>query len=115
MVSIANVKLKGRIYGRTVEDYQGTVKLYNSKKNTFETVCDDGWDLNDAHVVCRMLGFPGALDAAVRSEYSEPPPSYVSLSAVQCNGTEESIYACPHEYVSYCSKSRSAGVKCVGV
>ena len=62
-----------------------------------------------------MLGFPGALGATLRSEYGEPAPAYVSLSEVQCNGTEDSIYACPHESISYCSKSRSAGVQCLGM
>ena len=114
-VSIANVRLKGRINARNVEDYQGTVELYNSKKNRFEYICDEGWDINDAHVVCHMLGFPGALDAMLRSEYGEPTPSYSSLSKVQCNGNEDSIYVCPHESVSYCSKARSAGVQCLGV
>ena len=115
IVSIANVRLRGRINTRHVEDYQGTVEFYNSKKNRFEYICDEGWDINDAHVVCHMLGFPGALDATLRSEYGEPTPSYASVSEVQCNGTEDSIYVCPHESVSYCSKSRSAGVQCLGV
>ena len=114
LVSIANVRLKGRISARYVEDYQGTVEVYNAKKNRFEYICDEGWDINDAHVVCHMLGFPGALDATLRSEYGEPAPAYASLSAVQCNGTEDLIYDCPHESISYCSKSQSAGVQCLG-
>ena len=44
---------------------QGVVHMYNDESNQYEYVCDEGWDLNDAHVLCRMLGFPGALDATV--------------------------------------------------
>ena len=91
------------------------MELYNSKTLRYEYICDDGWDLNDAHVVCRMLGFPEARDATVRSEYGQPIAQYASLSNIQCSGTEDSIFDCPHRFNSNCSKSRSAGVQCVGI
>ena len=111
---VALVNLRGRVNTRYVSDYHGSVELYNSKKNRFEYICDEGWDINDAHVVCRMLGFPGARDATLRSEYGQPSAQYASLSNVQCSGIEDSIFDCLHTSNSNCSKSRSAGVQCLG-
>jgi len=124
--NIANVDITKELNSRDnvyyYEDYaEGYVIVRNDTTKQYEYICDEGWDINDAHVVCRMLGFPGALDATVRTQYinmyyyySNHEETVVSLSNVQCNGSETSLSDCPTDVNPTCSTQRIAGVWCKG-
>ena len=101
-------------FGEHGWEAQGLVAIYNKEFNRYEFICDEGWDLNDAHVICRMMGFPGASDASVRSQYGLPYLETAAMSNVQCTGTENSIFDCPSDPNPSCNGLRSAGVHCLG-
>ena len=83
----------------------------------WRTVCDNNWDIHDARVVCRMLGYPTAVAATLRSSFARGI-GRMWIDNVGCTGTEEHIGLCSHSgwgvYSSFCSHSREAGVICGG-
>ena len=51
---------------------EGRVEVYHNGE--WGSVCDDGWDLNDAKVVCLELGFQRAIAAVGYSTFGEADP-----------------------------------------
>ena len=89
----------------------GRVELWYSEE--WNTVCDDSWDINDATVVCRQLGYQGAAFAR-QSAYFGRGSGEILLDDLQCTGTEASLFQCPHNglYSHNCVHSEDAGVTC---
>ena len=80
---------------------------------TWGTVCDDHWDINDAHVVCRQLGFRYALNAYQDAHYGQGTGP-ILFGDVDCLGSESLLISCNHRGVGNhnCDHSGDASVRC---
>ncbi|XP_036431275.1 scavenger receptor cysteine-rich type 1 protein M130-like [Colossoma macropomum] len=75
----------------------GRLEVYHNAE--WGSVCDDLWDIRDAQVVCRQLGWP------------------IWLNRVKCRGNEIHLWDCPHSLKKHtdCSHKKDAGVTCAGI
>nr|XP_015213757.1 PREDICTED: macrophage receptor MARCO [Lepisosteus oculatus] len=75
------------------------------------TICDDSWDITDATVFCRMVGF----ERATMVFTAGGGTGKIWLDDLKCTGTESSIFRCTSNGmgVNNCGHSEDAGVNCV--
>ena len=113
------LEIQVRLQGPESNEGVGRVEVFY--QGEWGTICDDKWDdnhenrwdINDANVVCRQLGFSGA--KAIVPSWKVPDGSgKVWLGKVACRGSEKSIARCFHGGwgKSYCSHYQDAGVEC---
>ena len=89
----------------------GRVEVYDS--GLWGTVCDDTWDMNDANVVCRQLGFSGA-SSAVGSAAHGQGFGPIWRDHINCQGSESSLFDCPYDQIgiNHCSHVEDSSVVC---
>ena len=90
---------------------EGRVEVFHSGR--WGTVCSNGWDLRDATVVCRQLGYGTAVGAPGGAAFgwgSGP----IWYDNVNCSGSEASLTQCAHRGLGVhdCDHSQDAGVIC---
>ena len=100
-----------RLQGPSSANGTGRVEVFY--RGEWGTVCDDGWDINDARVICRQLGYRYAI-AAFRSGEASVHSRRIWLDNVNCAGSEESLSSCSHAGWGNenCGHSKDAGVQC---
>uniref|UniRef100_A0A4W3GKL4 Soluble scavenger receptor cysteine-rich domain-containing protein SSC5D n=1 Tax=Callorhinchus milii TaxID=7868 RepID=A0A4W3GKL4_CALMI len=89
----------------------GRVEIFHN--STWGSVCRDGWDTEDARVVCRQLSCGNATSLT-----SPVSPSQASgqiwLKKMNCSGTENSLDQCPADPWGQHSCTHVVGVQCSG-
>ncbi|XP_041935335.1 deleted in malignant brain tumors 1 protein-like isoform X2 [Alosa sapidissima] len=77
------------------------------------TVCDNGWDLRDAAVVCRELGCGEAVEALKGAQFGQGSGE-IWISDVECVGSESTVKDCKSQRwgAENCGHHQDAGVIC---
>ena len=77
------------------------------------TVCDDYWDIEGGHVVCRQLGFLKAT-AVYGSAYYGRGDGPIFLRHLKCTGTENYLWHCRQSGWKHasCNHGEDASVDC---
>ena len=74
-------------------------------------ICGYSWDIKDAWIVCKQLGFASVVEFTTNSQFGRVNDLF-RMRNVNCLGTERLLANCPHTKDGYCSSSRIAGVIC---
>ena len=102
---------KVRLQGPSSANGTGRVEVFYGEQ--WGTICDDDWDINDARVVCRQLGYKYAL-RALQGNQVAPGVGKIWLDNVNCTGNEQNLTMC--SYIGWgmhnCVHSKDAGVEC---
>lgn len=107
LLLIEDIRLRGggALYGRVEVYYNGV----------WGTVCDDSFNINDGHVICRQLGRTrGARSVYQRARYGQGR-GQIWLDNLQCLGTESRIGFCPSNPLGNhnCNHREDASVCCL--
>ncbi|XP_044188116.1 galectin-3-binding protein A-like [Thunnus albacares] len=124
LLHVSGSALKFNLFKRTSDAQEGDVRLFGSQSASegrveiyhdgkWGTVCDDGWDMAEAQVVCRQLHFPGAKSVVVGKEYGQASGP-IWLDDITCKGTENHLTTCDFKGwgVTDCTHKEDVGVIC---
>ena len=98
--------------GPLSENGTGRVEVFYNGQ--WGTICDDRWDIDNAKIVCRQLGYKYAIRALGGSDVPAGTGK-IWLDDVDCNGTEQKLASCSHAGWgnNNCQHHEDAGVECL--
>ena len=99
----------------------GRVEVYTNSTGGLDnaqwgTICDDGWDIMDASVVCYELGYPYAIAVHKSVRYGQGN-GQIWLSNVRCFGNESNLFTCGRNKIGNhsCEHDHDSSLQCSGI
>uniref|UniRef100_A0A1X7T7Q6 Uncharacterized protein n=1 Tax=Amphimedon queenslandica TaxID=400682 RepID=A0A1X7T7Q6_AMPQE len=92
-------------------DWVGRIEL--CVERTWTTLCDKTWDLKDAAVICRQLGYSSYGAMPMYNCFTEGQLLF-GITSIDCTGSENHILNCTHNGPALynCESHNDAGVIC---
>ena len=69
--------------------YQGNVEIYH--QGIWGGICDDEWDIAEARIACKELGYPGVIAATHGGSYGHTP-AIIWMDNMYCFGGEKHLH-----------------------
>ena len=83
-----------RLQGSTLP-YAGRVEVFYT--GVWGAISSSNWDINDATVVCRQLGYSAGAEVALKNGVYGPVRGPVWITNLQCAGSESNVMECVHD------------------
>ena len=83
-----------RLQGSTLP-YAGRVEVFYT--GVWGAISSSNWDINDATVVCRQLGYSAGAEAALTNDVYGLISGPVWITNLQCTGSESNVMDCVHD------------------
>ncbi|XP_006812832.2 scavenger receptor cysteine-rich domain superfamily protein-like, partial [Saccoglossus kowalevskii] len=113
---IAGVKCQGPVRLQGGDSSHGRVEVYTQGR--WGTICSEQWDIQDAIVLCRELGFSTGASSARDPDVTDLATGDIWMWDTECDGSEDSIFYCLSgkpigSPPSTCTHSTDASVICI--
>lgn len=90
---------------------EGRVEIFT--QNQWSTVSDKKWNIKDAEVVCRQLGFRFGAFMVTKNAFFGEGTGLVAIDEVECTGEEKKLLHCAHtNAATSATHEDDAGVIC---
>lgn len=104
-----------RLHGPLSRKGVGVVEVFYREQ--WVSICSYNWDINDAMVICRQLGYKYAVSAFRDRDYDSPYWSEeIALDDVNCTGNEQNLTSCSYHLLRHIYECQnwplSAAVEC---